>query len=67
MTGGTDSKHYGALSAHGSLRYVPYMLSSAGDLHMIHGTNERVGVADFGHAICVYKRLMQLYDDDVEA
>lgn len=61
MTGGTDSKHFNALTRHGVLRFTPYQLNqSAGDLGRIHGTNERVAAADFKRALCTYRRLVQL-------
>ena len=61
MMGGTDSKHYSDLSVHGVLRFVPYMVNKrAGDLGRIHGTNERVRVADYLKGICTYRRLLEL-------
>lgn len=59
---GTDSKHYLGLSREGALRSVPVSVNkTAGDLARVHGLNERVAVEDFARAICVYKRVMELW------
>ncbi|EFJ52829.1 hypothetical protein VOLCADRAFT_86190 [Volvox carteri f. nagariensis] len=61
MAGGTDSKHYLSISRGGALRQTPVSLNrTAGDGHRVHGLNERVSVGDFGRAVCVMRRLLQL-------
>lgn len=62
LMGGTDSKHYAHLSLHGVLRFVPYSMNkTAGELGLIHATNERVRVADYPRAVCTYARALQLF------
>mmetsp|Transcript_36717 Transcript_36717/g.81684 ORF Transcript_36717/g.81684 Transcript_36717/m.81684 type:complete len:520 (-) Transcript_36717:537-2096(-) len=68
LAGSTDSKHYSDLSEGGVLRFVPYMLNkTAGDLTMVHGTNEKVAVGDFKRAICTYERFFMLFGRDLSA
>ncbi|KAG2445918.1 hypothetical protein HXX76_000521 [Chlamydomonas incerta] len=65
VMGGTDSKHYAPLSAGGVMRFIPFALNkTAGDLGLIHGTNERVPADDFRKAVCVYARALQLLGSD---
>jgi carboxypeptidase PM20D1 len=67
MTGGTDSKHYADLTVHGILRFSPYRLNkTAGDMARIHGTNERVAVADFARAQCTYRRVIELMSQELQ-
>lgn len=63
--GGTDSKHYAPLSDGGILRFIPFGLNkTAGDLGLIHGTNERIPADDFRKAVCVYARVLELMGSD---
>ncbi|PNH04403.1 putative carboxypeptidase S-like 2 [Tetrabaena socialis] len=62
LMGGTDSKHYAPLSRGGVLRFVPYgMNKTAGDLGLIHSSNERIGIKYLARAVCTYTRMMQLF------
>ncbi len=56
VVGGTDSVHYEKISGPG-YRFVPYRLQAA-DLARIHGTNERVSVANFAEVIKYYGQLI---------
>ncbi|KAG2452483.1 hypothetical protein HYH02_002722 [Chlamydomonas schloesseri] len=68
VMGGTDSKHYAPLSEGGILRFVPFGLNkTAGDLGLIHSTNERIPADDFRKAVCVYARVLQLMGSDWSA
>jgi carboxypeptidase PM20D1 len=59
LSGGTDSKFYAHLSEHGVLRHIPITANrTAGDIHRIHGTDERVAVEDVRRAFCVYQRVV---------
>ncbi|HXY31093.1 MAG TPA: M20 family peptidase [Gemmatimonadaceae bacterium] len=49
VTGATDARYYAALTPN-VYRFLPLPLSPS-DLSRIHGTNERVGVADYGRAV----------------
>ncbi|GIL47690.1 hypothetical protein Vafri_4452 [Volvox africanus] len=61
VMGATDSKHYAALSHGGVMRFVPYAMNkTAGDLGLIHATNERVRATSFSQGVCTYLRMMQL-------
>ena len=56
-TGATDSRHY--LSIAGDiLRFDPFHFAPD-DLHMIHGTNERLAIRDIGPAVGFYMRVIQ--------
>lgn len=33
---------------------------TAGDADRVHGLNERLSIEDLGHAVCVYRRVLQL-------
>jgi carboxypeptidase PM20D1 len=57
MTGATDSRHYIPL-ADAVLRFRPFRTEPS-DLPRVHGTNERVAVADLGDAAGFYMRLIQ--------
>ncbi|HKM65676.1 MAG TPA: M20 family peptidase [Candidatus Acidoferrum sp.] len=49
FVGATDSRHYGALTKD-IYRFAPMVLN-AEDIKRIHGTNERIGVANFARSI----------------
>ena len=57
MTGATDSRHYIALDD-AVLRFRPFR-TEVSDLPRVHGTNERVAVADLGAMAGFYMRLIQ--------
>ena len=57
MTGATDSRHYLPI-ADAVLRFRPFHTESS-DVARVHGTNERLAVADLGPAIGFYTRLIQ--------
>jgi carboxypeptidase PM20D1 len=57
MTGATDSRHYLPI-ADAVLRFRP-LRTELSDLPRVHGTNERVAVADLGPAVAFYMRLIQ--------
>ncbi|MGB1548335.1 MAG: M20/M25/M40 family metallo-hydrolase, partial [Alphaproteobacteria bacterium] len=57
VLGGTDTKHYVGLSE-ASFRFLPLRLT-AEDLKGIHGTNEKLAVANFGEVIQFYAQLMR--------
>ncbi|KXZ55981.1 hypothetical protein GPECTOR_2g1533 [Gonium pectorale] len=61
LTGATDSRHYAALSRGGVLRFVPFGVNkAAGELGLLHATNERVRAQHFAAAVCAYTRAFQL-------
>lgn len=66
----TDSRHYDALSRHGTLRHGPFAMSrSAGDVRRVHGTDERMAIDSLRGALCVTRRALRLFgergvDDD---
>jgi carboxypeptidase PM20D1 len=55
--GGTDSRHFQALSDH-IYRFSP-VRAKAGDLPRFHGTNERISVRNYIELIQFYRRLLQ--------
>jgi carboxypeptidase PM20D1 len=57
MTGATDSRHYLTI-ADAVLRFRPFHMEPS-DVARVHGTNERLPVADLGPAIGFYTRLIQ--------
>lgn len=57
MTGATDSRHYLPI-ADAVLRFRP-VHTEPSDVARVHGTNERLAVADLGPAIAFYTRLIQ--------
>ena len=57
MTGATDSRHYLAI-ADAVLRFRPFHTGPS-DGARVHGTNERLAIADLGPAIGFYTRLIQ--------
>jgi carboxypeptidase PM20D1 len=52
----TDARYFGALSRN-VFRFMPVRLTP-GDLQRMHGTNERVAVADYERAIRFYRQLI---------
>jgi carboxypeptidase PM20D1 len=56
VLGGTDARHYHALSQH-VYRFIPIRMTSA-DLDRVHGTDERIAVADYLAAIRFYRQLL---------
>ena len=57
FVGGTDSKHYAALTQN-IFRFAPMVLESE-DIARIHGTNERIGVGNFARMVEFYSQLMR--------
>jgi carboxypeptidase PM20D1 len=57
VLGGTDSKHYSQI-AENSYRFAP-MRMGADDRSRFHGTNERIGVENYGEMIAFYGELVQ--------
>lgn len=57
LSGGTDTKHYVRLSRN-IYRFVPVRVKE-GDLARVHGTNERVGVENYGEVVRFYAQLMR--------
>jgi len=57
VTSSTDSKHYVGLSD-AILRFVP-MRMSMDDLDRVHGTNERLALANYGEMIRFYTSLLR--------
>jgi carboxypeptidase PM20D1 len=57
LSGATDSRHYAALSP-AIYRFVPMRLTRA-DLRRIHGTDERIGVDNFGEVVRFYAQLLR--------
>lgn len=58
MPGGTDSKHCQNLTS-AVLRFCPYSLTRE-QMKGVHGTNERILVADFGRLLCTYRAGLRL-------
>ena len=63
VLGGTDSVHYETISGPG-YRFVPYRLQAA-DLARVHGTNERVSVANFAEVVKFYGQLIRHLSEPV--
>jgi hypothetical protein len=58
----TDSRHYAHLSPAGALRWSPGTFSKAGgELNRIHGTNERIRIADFACGLLTYEELLRKF------
>ncbi len=57
LSGGTDTKHYLAFTPN-VYRFVPMRLKPD-DLKRIHGTNERVGIANYGEIVRFYAQLLR--------
>ena len=56
VVGGTDARHYHALSQH-VYRFLPVRMTSE-DLDRMHGTDERIAVRDYEAAIRFYRQLL---------
>ncbi|MCA3254526.1 MAG: M20/M25/M40 family metallo-hydrolase, partial [Alphaproteobacteria bacterium] len=56
VLGGTDARNYQPVST-AIYRFTPMTMTPA-DLPRIHGTNERIGVADYARAIAFYGALL---------
>lgn len=56
VIGGTDSRHYGAVSK-AIYRFMPVMISNE-DLKGIHGVNEKVSIENYERMVAFYTRLM---------
>ncbi len=57
VPGGTDSRHYAAITKD-TYRFVPYELDTE-DMERIHGRNERLSISAFAKAVQVYAELMR--------
>lgn len=57
LSGGTDSRHYGALGSP-PYRFAPMRLTAT-DLGRIHGTDERLAVANFAEMVRFYAQLLR--------
>lgn len=55
--GGTDSKHYAAVTGD-AYRFTPFIVEPA-DLTRIHGTDERIAVEDLGRMTAFYETLIR--------
>jgi len=53
---GTDSRHYGLVSD-AAFRFVPVRMTPA-DVPRIHGTDERISIANYGEMISFYQALL---------
>lgn len=56
----TDSRAYAHLSDAGVLRFSPRGQSHVADADRMHGTDERLSVADYRGSLCTTRRLMHL-------
>jgi carboxypeptidase PM20D1 len=56
VLGGTDARHFHRLSD-AVFRFLPVRMAQA-DLARLHGTDERVAVADYEAAIGFYRQLV---------
>ncbi len=57
VLGGTDSRHYEVISRD-VYRFVPWRVSKA-DMARIHGTNERVAVANYANVVRYYGQIIR--------
>jgi carboxypeptidase PM20D1 len=57
VLGATDSRHYSRLTDR-IYRFVPVTMRPE-DTVRLHGTNERVGVEDYGRAVAFYARMIR--------
>lgn len=57
MVGGTDSRHFGALSDH-IYRFSP-VRATADDLKRFHGTDERISIANLAELVRFYVQLVR--------
>lgn len=56
VLGGTDSRHYTALTPH-VYRFAPYTIRP-GDLERVHGIDERLALEDYGRMVRFYRELI---------
>ena len=54
--GATDARHYTGLSAH-VFRFLPVRMNGD-DLERMHGTDERIAVAEYENAVRFYRLLL---------
>ena len=57
LTGGTDARHFAALTP-GVYRFAPTRLN-LDDLRRVHGTNERLSVANYAELVRFYAQLLR--------
>jgi carboxypeptidase PM20D1 len=57
LSGGTDTKHFQHLTKN-VYRFLPYR-AKEGDFDRFHGTNERVGVENYGEMVRFYAQLLR--------
>jgi carboxypeptidase PM20D1 len=57
LAGATDTKHYLRLSRN-VYRFLPVRMKSE-DLARLHGTNERVGIENYGEMVRFYAQLLR--------
>jgi carboxypeptidase PM20D1 len=55
LSGGTDTKHYQKLS-HEVFRFIPVRVHEE-DLARVHGTNERIGIENYGEVVRFFAQL----------
>ena len=60
VLGGTDSRHYVQLTD-GAYRFAPMRLGGS-DVTRIHGSNERISIANLVEMVRFYRRVIQLAD-----
>jgi carboxypeptidase PM20D1 len=58
VLGATDGRHYAGV-ADAVYHFVPFVVRGAAERDQIHGTNERVPVADLEAAVAFYRELMR--------
>ena len=58
LSGATDSRHYATILGVLPYRFVPMRLGAA-DLARIHGTDERLGIANFAEIVRFYAQLLR--------
>ncbi len=63
--GGTDSRHYLILTPN-VYRFAP-IVGTRDDLARIHGTNERISVANYARAVGFYRTLLRQLQSDSQA
>ena len=57
LSGATDTRHYRRLSRN-VFRFIPVRVKAA-DLARLHGTNERVGIENYGEIVRFYAQLLR--------
>ena len=58
LTGATDSRHFSEIAAGAVYRFAPFTVSPS-DMGRIHGTNERIRVADAEAAVAFFDTLIR--------